>query len=231
MKILALIPARGGSKRIPGKNIRYLGDKPLINWTIDSVKNLPNIANVLVSTDNEEISAIAKKAGACVPWTRPKELATDTSKAIDVVIYEINKYEEAFEKVDGVLFLQPTSPFRKKETLKKGLSLYKKNNFQPVIGVSPAKTHPLWCFTVSDNSMKPFIDSKTGLSTRSQDLPSVYSVNGSFYLNHPEDLRSNRTFFSSKTIPLIMPSQTESIDIDTEWDWWIAEQIIKDSKL
>jgi len=125
MKILAVIPARGGSKRVPGKNIRYLGGKPLICWTIESVKGIPEVTDILVSTDDEKIAEVARTAGTSVPWLRPRPLATDTSKAIDVVLYEINRYEKEFHKIDGVLFLQPTSPFRKIETIRTGIEFYR----------------------------------------------------------------------------------------------------------
>jgi CMP-N,N'-diacetyllegionaminic acid synthase len=221
MKILVLIPARGGSKRLPGKNIRLLGDRPLIVWTIDLAKNIPKICDILVSTDDIAIAEVASKAGALVPWLRPAELATDTATSVDVCLHALDWYEKENGKVDGILLLQPTSPFRNLKTLIQGLALFKQND-RPVVGVSLAESHPLWCFKVEGESMAPFVDGG-GLKLRSQDLPPAFKVNGSFYLISPDSLRKLKTFFSEDMIPLIFDKPEESIDIDTELDWKMAE--------
>lgn len=222
MKILALILARGGSKRIPGKNIRMLGGKPLIQWSIDIVKGIPAICDILVSTDDEEIAKVAQAGGAKVPWLRPAELSSDTASSVDATLHALDFYEKQYSPVDGVLLLQPTSPFRNKQTVIQGLELFEKNSYTAVIGVSPTENHPMHCFKIEDGRMIPFIQG-TGLQMRSQDLPPAYIVNGSFYLIHPSVLREKRTFFSANSIPLISEDIKESVDIDTEQDWRIAE--------
>lgn len=111
---MAVIPARGGSKRLPGKNIRILGNKPLIAWSIDVVKGIPEICDVLVSTEDEKIAEIAKEFNAFVPWLRPIELATDTATSIEVILHALDWYEREKQEVDGVILLQPTSPFRRR---------------------------------------------------------------------------------------------------------------------
>jgi len=230
MKILALITARGGSKRIPGKNIRPLGGKPLIEWSIDVVNNIPEISEVLVSTDDPEIADIAKNAGALVPWLRPVELATDTATSVDVALHALDWYEAEKGKIDGLLLLQPTSPFRKRTTIKQGIALFRDHQQRPVLGVSPAKSHPMWCYSLDGNTLKPFVENK-GEHLRSQDLPPAYVANGAFYLIAPNDLRDNHSFYGGDMIPLIIDEPGESLDIDTEWDWMMAETIIQNRRL
>jgi len=222
MKILALITARGGSKRLPGKNIKLLSDKPLIVWSIDIAKNIPEICDILVSTDEEAIAEIARNAGALVPWLRPADLASDTASSVDVALHTLNWYESENSKVDGLLLLQPTSPFRTRETVLRGIAIFCENQGQPVLGVSPAESHPMWCFRVNNQEMQPFIDGG-GLHLRSQDLPPAYVVNGAFYLVSPDHLRSTNSFYGEGMVPLIMDQPSEVIDIDTEWDWTMAE--------
>ena len=222
MKILALILARGGSKRIPKKNIRFLGDKPLISWSIDAAKSLPEICEIMVSTDDIEIKTIAEKFGAYVPWLRPYELASDISSSADAALHALDWYEDAHGLVDGVLLLQPTSPFRTQQTIKEGIALFLGSNLSAVIGVSPTHSHPKWTFRIRDGVLSPFLK-EHGLSSRSQVLEPVYIVNGSFYLVTGKDLRKYKSFFIKESIPLVINSKIESLDIDTEQDWEFAE--------
>ena len=226
LKILALIPARGGSKRLPGKNIRNLGHKPLIVWSIDVAKNISGICDILVSTDDSAIADVSKNAGALVPWLRPPELATDTANANDAALHALDWYESEYGAIDGILLLQPTSPFRTNETLRKGIELFMQNGQKPVLGVSPTHAHPMWTFKMDGDYLVPFIDAH-GLTQRAQDLPEAYVVNGSFYLISPTELRLYHNFFGEKSTPLIIESLQESLDIDTEWDFNIAEAILQ----
>jgi CMP-N,N'-diacetyllegionaminic acid synthase len=225
MKILALIAARGGSKRLPGKNIRILGDKPLIVWSIDVAKDIPDICDILVSTDDTLIATECIKAGALVPWLRPAELATDTASSVDVALHALTWYENEVGLVDGLLILQPTSPFRTKETVLNGIGLFAKYGFQPILGVSTTHAHPMWTLKMEGDYLVPFMPGH-GFETRSQDLPPAYVVNGSFYLTRPSDLRAHRSFVGEKTIPLLIESPQESLDIDTEWDLNMAKLIL-----
>jgi CMP-N,N'-diacetyllegionaminic acid synthase len=222
MKILALIPARGGSKRLPGKNIRDFGGKPLINWSIEVAKNIPEICDTVVSTDEIEIAKICKSAGALVPWLRPANLATDTASSVDVAIHALNWYESERGPVDGLLMLQPTSPFRRRKTINNGIKLFIDNNGLPVLGVSPVQSHPMWTLKIEGEYLVPFMFNH-GLNNRSQDLPETYIINGCFYLISSDDLRFYRSFVGPKTIPLLIESPKEALDIDTEWDWEVAK--------
>lgn len=227
MRILALIAARGASKRLPGKNIRVLGDKPLLVWSIDVAKGITEICDIVVSTDDSAIASISKNAGALVPWLRPAELATDTASSVDVALHALDWYEEEKGQVDGILLLQPTSPFRTKITVKKGIELFKKNNRLPVLGVSQTHAHPLWTMKIEEEYLVPFMkNKKQGLDIRSQDLPPAFLVNGSFYLISPTELRRRKSFIGTKTTPLLIESNQEALDIDTEWDFKLAETIL-----
>lgn len=224
MRILALITARGGSKRLPGKNIRPLAGKPLIVWSIDAVSGIPEVCDILISTDDPKTAEIGRSAGALVPWQRPAELATDTAASVDVALHALDWYEANRGAVDGLLLLQPTSPFRTRSTVLSGIVLFEKHGRLPVIGVSPSHAHPMWTFRLEGDCLVPFLQDH-GFGKRSQDLPPAYVWNGSFFLIAPADLRTGRTFVGTKSTPLVMESEQEALDIDSEWDFQLAESI------
>lgn len=227
MRILSVIPARGGSKRLPGKNVRILGGKPLIQWSIESALHAgSDVCDVLVSTDDEAIANVARKAGAMVPWIRPSELATDEARTVDVCLHALEWYENNAHKVDGLLLLQPTSPFRSRETIQAGIRNFKSHPRSSILGVSVADKHPMWCFKIRGQGLVPYVDG-AGLEARSQDLDAAYAITGSFYLINPEKLRETNSFFSGEMIPLAIENGIESIDIDTELDWLVAEAALK----
>lgn len=232
MKILALVPARGGSKRLPGKNIRLLGDKPLIAWSIAAAKGIPEICDILVSTDDSAIAKIGREVGALVPWLRPEELGTDTASSVDVAIHALDWYEAAKGAVDGLLLLQPTSPFRTRETISKAIALFEKDDGRyPLLGVSSASCHPAWCFRLDGQCMQPFIGWEND-KTRSQDLEPAYMLNGALYLISPQMLRKTLSFLTADSRPLVMDNSIECIDIDTELDWRVATEalVLEESK-
>lgn len=224
MKILALITARGGSKRLPGKNIRVLGGKPLIAWSIDAARGISEICDILVSTDDPAIAVVCTEAGAYVPWLRPTWLATDTASSVDVALHALDWYEAEKGAVDGLLLLQPTSPFRTQKTVRRGVELFSENGQQSVLGVSSTHAHPMWTLKKEGEYLVPFLQ-EHGFGIRSQDLPAAYVVNGSFYLISPSELRARMSFVGIRTIPLLIESPQEALDIDTEWDFMMAELI------
>lgn len=226
MRLLALVPARGGSKRIPNKNIRPLGGKPLIAWTIDVARDTPEVADVLVSTDSPVIAQAAQLAGALVPWLRPAELSTDTATSMAVCMHALDWYEKEKGPVDGLLLLQPTSPFRRVESVRRGVALFSAHPQQSVVSFSPAESHPMWCYRIHGERVQPFMDD-TDKPTRSQDLPPAYVINGAFYAASPDYLRQRHSFLGPDTVPLVMDDARETIDIDTEWDWTLAETMLK----
>jgi CMP-N,N'-diacetyllegionaminic acid synthase len=222
MRILALIPARGGSKRLPRKNIKLLGGKPLINWTIEVAKEISEISEILVSTDDPKIALIAKEAGASVPWLRPEVLSTDLAASVDVAIHALNWYEDQNGTVDGLLLLQPTSPFRTQTTIRRGIELFKSNGYRSVVGVTPVRDHPMWTFKMKDGKLVPFVE-EHGFGIRSQDLEPALIAHGGLYIISPEELRKSKSFIGNEPIPLVCQSAAEALDIDTESDFEFAE--------
>lgn len=234
MKLLALVPARGGSKRVPNKNIRELGGKPLIRWTLDAAIGIPEIADVLVSTDSPEIAKAAKEAGALVPWLRPAELASDTATALSVCRHALEWYENYKGSVDGILLLQPTSPFRTQESIVRAVDLFRAHPQRSIVSYSPAESHPLWCYRIEEDMVQPYVEG-SHKPNRSQDLPSAYVINGAIYIASPAYLKQHGSFIGHDTVPLIMDDMSESLDIDTEMDWnfarFLNETIINKNQL
>ena len=225
MRILALITARGGSKRLPGKNTRLLGGRPLIVWSIEAVRRIPEICDILVSTDEPQIAEVARSAGAMVPWLRPAGLASDVATSVDACMHALEWYERAIGQIDGLLLLQPTSPFRRRSSVLQGIDLFSRNAHRTVLGVSPAASHPMHCLQIEGDRLRPYVDGGIGL--RSQDLPPAYALNGAFYLIQPANLRLHRSFFDADALALVMQQPGEEIDIDTDWDWAVAEAALE----
>ena len=226
MKIVALIPARGGSKRLPGKNTKLLGGLPLIAWTIRAAKQSGCCSDIVVSTDDLSIGSVSREFGATVPWLRPAQLSSDTASSVDVAIHFLDWYEAEKGAVDGLLFLQPTSPFRTAETISKAVKMYSENAERvPFVSVSPATSHPAWCFRLTDTGMSPFMG-WSSLGKRSQDLEAAWVLNGSIYLISPERLRSDNTFLTIDAKPIVVTEAAEAIDIDDCYDWALAESVL-----
>ena len=223
-RLLAIVPARGGSKRLPRKNVLPLGGKPLIAWTIDTAQESGCFVDILVSTDDEDIAQTARERGALVPWLRPAELATDTARSIDVVLHALDWYERERGEVAGIMLLQPTSPFRSANTIRAAARKFSDHDAGvPVVSISPATTHPAWTFSLDGSRMQPFCGWDF-LKLRSQDLSAVYTLNGAVYLSTPSRLRKTESFFDEDMHALVMPDGIESQDIDTPEDWERAKQ-------
>lgn len=232
-RLIAVIPARGGSKRLPGKNIRLFGGRPLIAWTIDVALTSGCFDRVFVSTDDSAIAEVARNAGADVPWLRSASLATDTALVADAVIELLQRLEaEGQEKPTGVALLQPTSPFRSIDTIRRGCELYRKYDGDSVISVSPVSQHPYWMCRIHENLiLKPFLNlTPEQASARAQELPPVYVLNGLFYLVHPRNLLETGSFYSTNTRALVIKDLLETIDIDTSFDWKLAEAVLAEGR-
>lgn len=227
MSLLAIIPARGGSKRLPGKNIKSLGGKPLICWSIEAAISSGCFDRVMVSTDSPEIAEIALAAGAWVPGLRPVELSTDEAKSVDVVIHALEAFEATHCTPDGVVLLQPTSPFRTVGSICRAADLYRNFEFKrPLVSLSPCDVNPSWCFRVASSGMSPILGWDS-VEHRSQELGEFWNLNGSIYIISPEMLRSMRRFLTPDAIPFLMDAPMEALDIDTVYDWLLAEQYLK----
>ena len=224
MKILAIIPARAGSKRLPNKNKLHLGGKPLVIWSIDSVRGVESICDILVSTDDPEIAEICKNHGALVPWLRPPELATDDSHVVDTLIHGVDWYEGVFGEVDGILLLQPTSPFRRKETIDSALRQFSSGGcLESVVGVSKVKTHPDWCFHINKSGALTPWGNLSGATKRAQDLVPVFGLNGLVYVMNPRVLRDRKMIVGEKTVGCVVEAGIETLDIDTGDDFELAK--------
>lgn len=224
---LFLITARGGSKGVPGKNIRELGGKPLIVYSIETALEVAqDPAQVVVSTDSEEIAAIARKAGANVPFLRPAELATDTASSRDVILHAADCLLSSSPKA-LVLLLQPTSPFRNPDDVRKALRLYREKGPEMVVSVRTAATNPYYNAYECDADGALRISKGDGLITRRQDAPPVWEFDGSIYVINPEALRREPALSRLNPILPVENTHPHNIDIDTETDFLIAECLLR----
>lgn len=226
-RVLALIPARGGSKRVPRKNVLKLGGLPLIGWSIQAALNSEVCSDVLVSTDDPEIAEIARELGALVPALRPAALSTDTAGSVDVALHVLNGYEAEHGMVDAVILLQPTSPFRSALAIREAMQLFDSyGGARPVVSVAPVATHPAWSFRLEGEGMAPLLG-WDALRGRSQDLEPMWTLNGSIYIVSPTRLRHDLAFVTPDVLPFQMSGVTDNIDIDTWLDWRFAESVIQ----
>lgn len=223
MKILALIPARGGSKGIPKKNIKLLNSKPLIYYTIDAARRVFKDIDICVSTDSLEIKEIVEHTGLKVPFLRPSELASDESGTEGVIKNALNFYNNIGIVYDIVVLLQPTSPFRTSKHIKEAINLYS-SNLDMVVSVKETKANPY--FVLFEEEKNGFLKkSKTGTFTRRQDCPKVYQYNGSIYVMNVESILG-KGILKFNRIKKYLQDDISSMDIDNELDWILSEYLI-----
>ncbi|MEA4821588.1 MAG: acylneuraminate cytidylyltransferase family protein [Erysipelotrichales bacterium] len=228
MKILYVIPARGGSKGIPYKNIKSLNGKPLIYYSIDVARQLTTDDNICVSTDDEKIIEVVENYGLKVPFKRPDNIATDTSSTNDVLLHAIDFYESRKIFYDVLILLQPTSPLRNPTHIKEALKLYT-NNIDMVVSVKESHASSVLCAENEDGFLELCFN-KT--AKRRQDMQSFYEYNGAVYIINIKRLKDKGLGGFTKKKKYIM-DEFSSIDIDLPLDWIIVESILKnqDSKI
>jgi CMP-N-acetylneuraminic acid synthetase len=227
MRILGLIPARGGSKGVPRKNVKLLGGKPLITWTIETALDVTGLDRLIVSTEDDEVADIAQKAGAEVPFMRPDYLADDGAKSIDVVLHVLEWLEQSGETYDAVCLLQPTTPFRSANLLQECIDIFKAKNYTGLISVKevPHQYHPNWTFVeTKDGMLEPALGVGSVISRR-QDLPGAFIRDGAVYITNVEKLKA-KSFFGDK-LGYVLNEEEVQVNIDTLQDWTKAEQSIK----
>lgn len=224
-RILAIIPARGGSKRLPRKNILPLAGKPLIAWTIEAAINSQMFSEVMVNTDDDEIAKVSSELGAKIPFIRPNELASDTASSNDVIKHTLLWYRDKGINFTEVVLLQPTSPLRSSDDIIAALDLYNKKNASSVLSVCEVDHPTAWCNILDESlSLKGFIKENVR-KLRSQDIDKEYRLNGAIYiLNVVKFLAKNSTVLEP-SFAAIMP-RSRSIDIDEKIDFDIAEAIL-----
>jgi N-acylneuraminate cytidylyltransferase len=219
MKTLYLIPARGGSKGIPGKNSKLFSSKPLISYSIELARQFTSDENICVSTDNDEIASIAEGIGLAVPFRRPVELSSDTASTNDVILHALNYYDSVGRSFDNLVVLQPTSPFRQAFHLREAMALYS-DEVDLVMSVKLTDANPY--FVLFEENEEGFLEkSKSGNFTRRQDCPNVWQANGAIYIYNIKSLKAHKPL-KLKIMKYIMES-IYSIDLDTELDWQFAE--------
>ncbi|HYC48509.1 MAG TPA: acylneuraminate cytidylyltransferase family protein [Burkholderiales bacterium] len=223
MNVLGLIPARGGSKSIPRKNIRDLCGKPLIAHTIAAARSATSLARVVVSTDDDEIAAVAQAWGADVPFMRPAELALDDTPGVEPVLHALAQLPE----FDWVLLLQPTSPLRTAADIDGIVARCRKRDASSAVSVCEAAKHPYWMYERdAEDRLVPVVDRP--LVTRRQSLPPVYALNGALYLAQRDWLQQQRALIARDTLAYVMPPE-RSVDIDSALDWRWVECLMQDA--
>lgn len=229
MKILAIIPARGGSKRLPRKNIISLEGKPLIAWTIEETKKSKYITDIIVSTDDEEIAKIAKEYNVSVPFIRPDYLSNDKATSYDVVIHAIDFLRLNKNMLyDYVILLQPTSPLRTVEDIDGAIEMLISRRADSIISMCECEHPPIWSNTLPNDLSIINFDKKEYKNLRSQDIPQYFRYNGAIYLTKISKLIEEKDFiFDSNSYAYIMP-QSRSIDIDNKLDLLFCKTIIKE---
>lgn len=223
-RIVALIPARGGSKGLPRKNVKPLLGRPLIAWTIKQANESRYIDRIIVSTDDKEIAEISKSYGAEVPFMRPDELATDKAIFMDLVLHAMNSIEKNDKVYDILVLLQPTSPLRASEDIDNAVRLLFEKKARAVVSVCEAEHHPLKADILPHNGCMKNFTKKENLDKNRQELGTFYRLNGAIFLAYCDYIRSQESFFGDEVFAYIMP-QDRSVDIDSKVDFKLAETL------
>lgn len=220
-ELLAVIPARGGSKRLPRKNLLPLGGKPLIRWSLEVARDSGVVDHLVVSSDDREILAEARAFGA-IPLQRPEDLATDAATTSDVLLHALDWLGARGIRPKQVMLLQPTSPLRTVEDILGAIALFEDKHANGIVSVSEAAHSPLWCNTLDrDGRLDRFLG-VAAVKAKSQALPTYYCINGAIYLTSVSVFRKHKSFVVPNCYAYIMPAE-RSVDIDTAWDLFLAE--------
>jgi CMP-N,N'-diacetyllegionaminic acid synthase len=222
METLYLIPARGGSKGIPGKNIKLLNGKPLIHYSIEVALELTTVDNICINTDDEEIAAVAQRLNVPIPFKRPADLASDTASMQDVLLHALQFYERQNRFFDAIVLLQPTSPLRKPDDVKEALSQYS-SDLDMVMSVTETKANPY--YVLFEEVEGHLVKSKEGNFDTRQGAPKVYLANGAVYVISVNSLKKKSMKVFSRVKKMVM-DEARSVDIDTMLDWEYCEFLI-----
>ena len=226
MRILGLIPARGGSKGVPKKNIKLLGRMPLLEYTINSAKESHFLTEIVVSTDDEEIAIAAEVSGCKPPFIRPAALAQDASTSLEVVQHALSFYEEQQIFFDAVCLLQPTSPFREKGFIDKAIEKFVSSNADCLVSVLeiPHEYNPHWSFEATASGLLKIATGESQIISRRQDLPKAFHRDGSVYITKTEAIKNGSLY--GNTIAYIESNPQFHVNIDTMKDWEKAEKLL-----
>ena len=220
--VVALIPARGGSKGVPGKNIRPAGGKPLIAWSIEASRASRYVDRTILSSDDPAIAAVARQFGCEVPFMRPAELATDKADSMGVVRHALAALSDRY---DYLVLLQPTSPLRVASDIDAALELYIDSGATTCISVCETDKHPYWMVKMNADRSVEQLYPPEQIPTRRQDAPPVFALNGAIYVAPADYLAGGGDFITAGTIGYVMPKD-RSFDIDTELDLRLADFLL-----
>ena len=226
MKILAIIPARGRSKGVPGKNIKLLGNKSLLEYTFNSAKESRFLSKIILSTEDAEISSVAQSMGLEVPFERPANLAQDNSSSIEVVQHAIAFFEERGEKFDAVCLLQLTSPFRENGFVDKAIQAFIDKNVDALVSVLkvPHEFNPHWTFEANADGLLSIATGEKEIIKRRQELPNAYFRDGSVYITKVDTIKKGSFF--GESLAFIESNPDFYVNIDTMNDWEQAEKML-----
>ena len=226
MSVVGIVPARGGSKGIPGKNIAELGGFPLIAWTIMAAQASRTLDQIVVSTDDDTIAAVARQHGVDVPVLRPAKLAKDETPTLAVVRHILDTLDAQKVAAETIVLLQPTSPFRSAQDIADCLALHRHSG-RPVVAVTQVKLHPSWMFSMTaSGDLHQFGGTSPELEGGRQTLTPLYAPNGAVYVASAAALHSGQSFFND-AVGFVMPSE-RSLDIDTPYDLLLARLLALD---
>lgn len=230
MNYVALICVRGGSKGLPGKNVRLLSGVPLLTWAIRIAKNVDRISRVIVSTDSKEIAKVAVDSGAEVPFIRPIALAQDNSSEFLVWRHALDYLQDQKQHVDGVVSIPATAPLRSTEDVENCLDVFEAGNVDTVITVTDAHRSPYFnMVTLDDNNYSSLVISPEDTIVRRQDAPEVFDMTTVAYVVSPSFILSNESIFEGRVKSVYVPPE-RALDIDTLFDFKIAECLIQERK-
>jgi CMP-N,N'-diacetyllegionaminic acid synthase len=228
-RVLALVPARSGSKGLPMKNVRLLHGKPLLSWPIDAARHSHYVDRVIASTDSDEFAKLAEIAGAEVPFLRPAELSTDTAPSIAFILHALDALDAAGDKYDYLVLLEPTSPLTEASDIDAALETLVANRINADAIVSVAElvgTHPAFAVRLNERGlMQPYASQSFGQLPRRQEIEPLYSLDGSLYISSTEALRSQRGFCHERTLSHMMPYY-KSFEVDDLVDFICIEAIL-----
>lgn len=226
MRVLGLVPARGGSKGIPGKNIKILGGKPLLAYTAEAAHNASSLTKVVLSTEDSRIAEVGKTLGLAVPFLRPESLATDKSPTLPVICHALDWLAQRGEHFDAVCLLQPTNPFRTSAEIETGVALLKQQAADTVLSIRsvPKEFHPAWVYLASNDGHLHLANGDAQPLPRRQDLPPAYHRDGSIYITRTQVIRETHSLYGKKTCGFEPTSPY--LNLDTLEDWRRAEAML-----
>lgn len=232
-KVLALIPARGGSKGLPGKNIKQMCGVPLIGWPIKAALNSKYIDKLIVSTDDENIAAIARGLGADVPFIRPKKIAMDETPTIDVINHAIQFLESSGDFFDYIVLLEATSPLTEATDIDCALNdLYNaKDIAKSIVGVAEVElSHPSFCVKIGENKLiSPYLGKSFSAPVRRQDVSQLHYFEGTLYISTIDSIKHHQSFHHDSTMPYLVP-KWKAFEVDTLTDFICIEAIMKNKE-